>query len=354
MKPSLLQQILGPVAEEEFIRTYWQKRSLLVQNRDTAWPFSFDREAFFASLEACYHLKMAYKSEDGGHREIEIEPEQARKLYQAGHTICATRVNYGTPDLQRYLDLLQDSLLGSEFQMNSYLSPNGSGFGVHYDYHSVWIMQVEGSKRWLFADEPIVQDPVMNCVYPMSQESFAFPWYTVPRPDVSTFREVILEPGDLLYLPTGTWHTTEANGYSLSITMGHEPVRAATFITDLLGHHLWKDVESRRHLPFVPDDEAHREEATADLRDAMGDALSAMQRRVSSLTVDHLMKVWEAKVEAERKKRSPTPVRSSASKDGAAALLAMLGGANRANGSRKTKARTTASKTTSSDAKQPA
>lgn len=320
-----LQKILGPVSREEFLEDYWQKQSLLVQDRDEDWPFSFDRKSFFDALPESYHLKTIFKDEEGQHTECEIEPEQARKMYKAGQTLCATRINSGNPSLQRYVRALEGELLGSEFQTNAYLSPSGSGFGVHYDYHSVWILQLEGTKQWYYADEPTVEYPVANCVYPLDRDEFEFPWYTVSRPDESTFNEVVLEPGDMLYLPTGAWHKTQANGYSLSITLGHEPVRASEFVTDRLMDGIWNEEASRRHLPFVPQSGDDKERSKEELRNALGDALETLQERMDDLTVDRLLNAWNEQIEAQREKRRSARQQTDAGNVSPSALLALFG-----------------------------
>lgn len=328
MNISPLQQLLGPISQKNFLEDHWQKRSLVIRDRGDKWPFAFDRKAFYASLRDCYHIKAAYKDDTGQHKECDITHEQAEKLYDAGTTICATRVNYGNPGLQRYLDVLQENMLGSEFHMNSYLSPGGKGFGVHYDYHSVWVLQIEGSKRWFYAEEPAIKYPVMNCVFPLAREEFKFPWYSVARPNDADLREVVLEPGDLLYLPTGAWHKTEASGYSLSITMGHEPVQASKFITDIVTSGIWNDEASRRHVPFVPRAEDCKERAENELRATFDDALATLRERIDSLTADQLMEVWGAKVEAEQKQLQRKKQIRNASSASASPLLALFGQMN--------------------------
>ena len=303
MSQSPLQQLLGPVDEKDFFNHYWQQRSLLIQGRKEPWPFTFDQQAFFSALPACDHLKMAFQNQEGQHKECDIDADQAKRMYEAGTTLCATRIDYGDAGLRRFLDQLEDPLLGGEFHMNSYLSPGGKGFGVHYDYHSVWVLQLEGSKTWFYSEEPAIRYPILNLVYPLKRAEFKFPWYTIPRPDETALHEATLEPGDLLYLPAGAWHKTQANGYSLSITMCHEPVQAAKFITDVITGSLWNDEASRCHLPPVlqsGDCEGASEDA---LHTAFEEALATLRHRINRVTPDQLLQAWKAQVRAEQKKR---------------------------------------------------
>jgi bifunctional lysine-specific demethylase and histidyl-hydroxylase NO66 len=137
-------------------------------------------------------------------------------------------------------------------QANAYLTPPvATGLRLHGDPHDVFAVQTHGRKRWV--------------VHPAYEDE---PW------------EVVLEPGDVLYLPAATLHAPQSlDGPSLHLTIG---VRTVT----------WRHVVQRaleaavdrpeldRPLPagWAEDPyalrtelEAHLEDVRADL--AGGDAL---------------------------------------------------------------------------------
>jgi mannose-6-phosphate isomerase-like protein (cupin superfamily) len=84
--------------------------------------------------------------------------------------------------------------LGHPCQANAYLTPPGAqGFAVHSDTHDVFVLQTAGTKQWELP----------------------------PSPGKQGDEEPLLEPGHVMYLPTGTPHAARAQEtVSLHITIG--------------------------------------------------------------------------------------------------------------------------------------
>ncbi|MDZ4372802.1 MAG: cupin domain-containing protein [Phenylobacterium sp.] len=109
---------------------------------------------------------------------------------------------------------LQDlcSGLGVEFRAHSQANlyacwGTSQGFDVHWDDHDVFVVQVEGTKRWdlygVTRPAPMRRDPE-----PASKPTDA------PS-------QLVLEAGDMLYLPRGYWHAAVGLGSpSLHLTIG--------------------------------------------------------------------------------------------------------------------------------------
>ncbi|MGP3776032.1 cupin domain-containing protein [Streptomyces sp. SDT5-1] len=105
--------------------------------------------------------------------------------------------------------------LGHPVQANAYITPPlNRGFDDHYDVHDVFVVQIQGRKRWL-VHEPVHPDPLRDQ-----------PW-TDRRAAVAdaarepAYIDTVLEPGDVLYLPRGWLHAAEAQGeVSVHLTLG--------------------------------------------------------------------------------------------------------------------------------------
>lgn len=85
---------------------------------------------------------------------------------------------------------------GLQTTSNAYLSFTGTGtFGKHWDTHDVFAIQLLGRKRWL------VYAPTF--ALPLSHHtSESFSQQEIGRAQL----DVVLESGDMLYLPRGWWH----------------------------------------------------------------------------------------------------------------------------------------------------
>lgn len=107
-------------------------------------------------------------------------PRKLLAEFDAGATIVLQGLHRYWMPLRRFCRDLELTL-GHPCQVNAYLTPaGGQGLAVHHDGHDVFVVQIFGTKQW---EIHVGEDQ---------------PW------------DVILEPGDVLYLPTGTPHAARA------------------------------------------------------------------------------------------------------------------------------------------------
>ncbi|GAB2982635.1 hypothetical protein GCM10023080_056010 [Streptomyces pseudoechinosporeus] len=115
-------------------------------------------------------------------------------------------------------------------QANLYASFTArEGFGVHWDDHDVIVIQIDGAKRWKLygptRTAPMYKD--IDEPEPPPEEPVA---------------ELVLRPGDLLYLPRGWWHSVAASEgeHSLHLTLGIQSTTGAQLLS-------WLADDLRRH-----------------------------------------------------------------------------------------------------------
>lgn len=123
-----------------------------------------------------------------------VDARKVLDLFEGGATVVLQGLHRYWPPLARLVAELELEL-GHPCQANAYLTPPGSqGFAVHSDTHDVFVFQTHGSKLWEIHPAP-------------GEEGEA--------------REVLLEPGVSMYLPTGTPHAARAQDtVSLHVTLG--------------------------------------------------------------------------------------------------------------------------------------
>ena len=116
------------------------------------------------------------------------------------HSISARRLNEA---VQRFA--------GFPTRSNAYVSFGGTGsFGAHWDTHDVVVLQLVGRKRWRVGP-PTFPLPLPAHTSRRSGEA---------APSFSAL-DVLLEAGDLLYLPRGWWHeVTPLAEPSLHLSVG--------------------------------------------------------------------------------------------------------------------------------------
>ncbi len=157
--------------------------------------------------------------------------------FDAGATIALQGLQYTHPPLARFSRSLEAELT-HPVQANAYFTPpDAQGFSRHFDTHDVFSLQIVGEKRWL------VFEPSLELAAPGQNR----------RPEAVTRGEpvldVVLRPGDTLYLPRGWVHEVfTSETLSLAVTFG---VITYAWVDDLRAvvAECLEDVEFRRSVP---------------------------------------------------------------------------------------------------------
>lgn len=105
--------------------------------------------------------------------------------------------------------------LGHPVQANAYVTPpQNRGFDAHYDVHDVFVLQIDGAKRWI-VHEPVHPDPLRDQPWTDRRSAVA------EAARGTAYIDTVIEPGDVLYLPRGWLHAAEARGeVSVHLTLG--------------------------------------------------------------------------------------------------------------------------------------
>ncbi len=220
-----LARAVAPVATEEFLREYWERRPLVVPRGEEG---RFDDLLSVRDVEQAiettairtpsFRLVRAGASPTGYTKDIAWRPEpfsgaadvpRVLAEFERGATIVLQGLHHSWLPLARYCRHLE-AFLGHPTQANAYYTPRGSqGLPVHHDTHEVLSLQVAGEKRWLVY-EPALELPLKNQRY---RSALGAPGEPV--------LDITLRAGDTLYLPRGWLHQAlTSDSDSLHITVG--------------------------------------------------------------------------------------------------------------------------------------
>ncbi|MGY6501093.1 MAG: JmjC domain-containing protein [Acidimicrobiales bacterium] len=116
-----------------------------------------------------------------------IDPARLADRYSEGATVVLQSLHRTWPAVGRFAAALE-AAISHPVQVNAYLTPPGAaGLAPHADEHDVIVVQLHGTKRWT----------------------------------VEGLGELVLQPGDRLYMPTGTCHSAASQSdASLHMTVG--------------------------------------------------------------------------------------------------------------------------------------
>lgn len=168
------------------------------------------------------------------------DPQDAPpKRYLDGATLNLMSVHLHHSGTARFCAELTDRL-HHPVGANVYLTPPRSqAFPPHYDDRDVFIVQLQGRKRWRVFDSRVA-------VLPLAE----------PHPGVpeeqrgAVLEDRFLEAGEVLYLPRGVVHEAgTADTLSLHVTLGVHVFRAMDLFAGALRHVARRDERFRRALP---------------------------------------------------------------------------------------------------------
>ncbi|MEU3201418.1 cupin domain-containing protein [Streptomyces sp. NPDC006996] len=191
-----------------------------------------------------------------------LHPAELHARLQEGASLALDSVDELHPPIARLCEAIEREL-HTRVQANLYASWSATeGFGIHWDDHDTVIVQLDGAKRWriygttrpypLYRD---IEDPGEAPTEPVA--------------------DLVLWPGDVLYVPRGVWHAVSADQgtRSLHVTCGlqtHTATDLMAWVSEqLLTHEDW-----RRDLPLLA------------APDVQADAVDGMRKRLAELLDD--------------------------------------------------------------------
>jgi 50S ribosomal protein L16 3-hydroxylase len=215
--------LLGGLSPAVFMRRHWQKKPLLVRQAvaGAVPPVSVAR---LFELAARDDVESRLVVQSGGQWRLRPGPLPRRvlpALKTPGWSLLVQGLDLHEPAAHALLSqfrFVPEARLDD--LMVSYAS-DGGGVGPHLDSYDVFLLQVQGRRRWRIGRVP---EPVLR--------------EGVPLKMLANFEpedEWLLEPGDMLYLPPRWGHEGVAEGGGcITCSIGFHAPRPAELARDLL------------------------------------------------------------------------------------------------------------------------
>lgn len=157
-------------------------------------------------------------SKTGENRHVEVDSDFIWSQFEENSATIRLLCPHKHNDAVHTLLSLFETEWGCMVGANAYLTPKGAsqGFAPHYDDIEAFCLQLEGRKRWkVYAPKKEERLPRV------SSEDFT----EDDMKDRDPVMDVVLEPGDMLYMPRGWIHqgitlpASQGNEHSLHLTM---------------------------------------------------------------------------------------------------------------------------------------
>lgn len=268
---SLIERLFPDVTLSDFRANYWLYRCLHSRGDLARLPEIADNPAFTDLRSAlhmrCHEYRIDIPDQDGKQRVTHqggVNRQDALGALDRGETVFMSRIVHEplprlSDELSAELDLplYLDHYLLERFWLAFAARPS-KGLLWHWDKHHLIILQVIGQKRFKIAKNQFFEAPSVPPVQYDGWRKGMLPWLVgaLGRTRIdgselpSEHEEIVLSPGDALFMPAGTWHTAETLQDSLHLAYA---VKVPTLPELLIAYlQLMNEVsDARFHVPVA-------------------------------------------------------------------------------------------------------
>lgn len=153
---------------------------------------------------------------------IDVSAADARKLFENGIALMFDHAERVSSELALWLEAIRTDLGFSCLTQSRcliYATPDAKGTAMHFDQNANFVLQLHGKKKWWLAPNSSVQNPLSRYTVGMPIDPELKTYLAEPMPTQMPpgARVIELTPGSLLFVPSGMWHATLAEGNALSL-----------------------------------------------------------------------------------------------------------------------------------------
>jgi 50S ribosomal protein L16 3-hydroxylase len=227
MKITTPQTLLGGLSPQTFMRRHWQKRPLLIRQAipDVTPPVTRAQLFELAARDDVESRLVVHADEGdkGGRWRLRHGPFGRRALPSLARPRWTLLVQGLDLHQQTAHDLLARFRFVPDARLDDLMvswASDGGGVGPHFDSYDVFLLQVQGRRRWRIGR---LKDPELQADVPLKILA-----------NFEAEHEWLLEPGDMLYLPPRWAHDGVADGECMTCSIGFRAPERARFGSEVL------------------------------------------------------------------------------------------------------------------------
>jgi 50S ribosomal protein L16 3-hydroxylase len=151
-----------------------------------------------------------------------VLPDAALRLYREGWTVYLNQAERWVPELLPFIRRIEADL-GLHYGVVAtevFASNSGAGARPHCDFDFGFNIQLRGRKAWRLAPNTTVSNPHTSVTIsdPFDREVAAYCAGEMPRDMPTNACNFVAEPGSVVFVPRGCWHSTMAEEPSFALT----------------------------------------------------------------------------------------------------------------------------------------
>lgn len=214
--------LLGGLSPAQFMRRHWHKKPLLIRAAVPGIEPLLSRTQLFAlaAQEGVQSRLVVRQGRDWQLRHGPLPRRTLPPLHEGGWTVLLQGMDLQDESVHGLLQsfrFVPDARLDD--LMISYAT-DGGGVGPHFDSYDVFLLQVQGRRRWRIGR---MRDPELEEGVPLKILKHFEPE-----------EEHVLEPGDMLYLPPRWAHDGIAEGECMTYSIGFRAPRRSELLREVV------------------------------------------------------------------------------------------------------------------------
>jgi len=141
-------------------------------------------------------------------RQLDIIQGQESVFYDQGHTVYWHSLRSPTIDLWLAAIDLDLGLVHGATRLSAFASRRGAGLKTHYDPNDNFVCQARGTKTWRVYDSRVLYPTVGHTLGMQPNRIVLAENGGYVQKQLSGFRTIVMQPGDVMFMPRGVWHDT--------------------------------------------------------------------------------------------------------------------------------------------------
>ncbi|MEM7171886.1 MAG: cupin domain-containing protein, partial [Pseudomonadota bacterium] len=255
-------ELLAPISPEDFFKDYFGKQILHLEGPADRYSdiFSWQEMNNLLRMSTIWSSKTLELSADGhpfpaerycyegvsrdNEKIMRPDFDRVKQHLRNGASLTLNFMGRLSPGL-RSLSQTFEAVFCGPVNITAFCSWDAvAAYPSHFDTTSVFVCQIDGEKTWNIYD-----GRMLNAAQVPGQRTSDYPDEYHEKAKGSLQHQLVLKPGDILYLPNGQYHDAVASSNaSLHISLAVRHYTGYDFISLLTGH-LPKDPLFREQLP---------------------------------------------------------------------------------------------------------
>jgi 50S ribosomal protein L16 3-hydroxylase len=231
--------MLNNFNSEAFLSKHWQKSPCLIKNALSQVPDFISAEEL-AGLALDEEVESRIVSSIDNQWQVQQGPFEESIFSNLGEsqwTLLVQTLDFWLPEINQ---LLQDFNFIPRWRFDDVMvsyATDGGGVGPHYDNYDVFLIQTQGQRRWRVGTKDNL--PPTNPLIEGLKHLQEF------EPVI----DVVMQPGDILYVPPETAHWGQSIGESMGYSIGYRAPQQRDLLA-LLAEHFESSHADQSHSFF--------------------------------------------------------------------------------------------------------